>query len=164
MQEMSVPMSSEENTHSVAIAILYQQDQYLMQLRDDIPGIAYPGHWGFFGGHCDPGEHPDEAIHRELMEELGYQTSKIQLFDLYPDPGVIRYVYHAPLTVSLSDLELMEGWDWGFFSPQQIQDSKRYSQKAQGIFPLAYPHQKILLDFMTFQSHEDKSHQKSSMG
>lgn len=155
MHEKSVPMSSEDNAHDVAIAILYQQDQYLMQLRDDIPGIAYPGHWGFFGGHCDPGEHPDDAIHRELIEELGYQTSNIKLFDLYPDPGVIRHVYYAPLTVSLSDLELMEGWDWGFFSPQQIQESKRYSQKAQGIFPLAYPHQKILLDFMVFQNHLD---------
>ncbi|ABW30357.1 NUDIX hydrolase [Acaryochloris marina] len=154
-------MTSEDNAHDVAIAILYQQDQYLMQLRDDIPGIAYPGHWGFFGGHCDPGEHPDDAIHRELIEELGYQTSNIKLFDLYPDPGVVRHVYYAPLTVSLSDLELMEGWDWGFFSPQQIQESKRYSQKAQGIFPLAYPHQKILLDFMVFQSHQDGIPKKS---
>lgn len=153
MQEKSVPMSSEEKSHSVAIAILYQQDQYLMQLRDDIPGIAYPGHWGFFGGHCDPGEHPDDAIHRELMEELGYRTSTIKLFNLYPDPGVVRHVYYAPLTVPLSELKLMEGWDWGFFSPEEIQDSKRYSQKAQGTFPLAYPHQRILLDFMAFQLH-----------
>jgi len=141
-------MSSGEKANTVAIAILYQQDQYLMQLRDDIPGIAYPGHWGFFGGHCDPGESPDDAIHRELMEELGYQTANIKLFDLYPDPGVVRHVYYAPLTVSLSELELMEGWDWGFFSIEQIKNSKRYSQKAQGTYPLAYPHQKILLNFI----------------
>lgn len=146
-------MSSEDSVYSVAIAILYHQNQYLMQLRDDIPGIAYPGHWGFFGGHCDPGENPDDAIHRELMEEIGYHTSNIELFDRYPDPGVIRHVYYAPLTVPLSELKLMEGWDLGFFSPAQIQDSKRYSQKAQGTFPLAYPHQKILLDFMAFQTH-----------
>lgn len=159
MSEKSVSMSSDESAHLVAIAILYHQDQYLMQLRDDIPGIAYPGHWGFFGGHCDPGEHPDDAIHRELMEELGYRTASIKPFDLYPDPGVIRHVYYAPLTVPLSELRLMEGWDWGFFSPEQIQNSKRYSQKAQGIFPLAYPHQKILLDFITFQNSQVQSKQ-----
>ena len=146
-------MRLEAGDTEVAIAILYHQDQYLMQLRDDIPGIAYPGHWGFFGGHCDPGEHPDDAIHRELMEEIGYRTSNIKRFDRYPDPGVIRHVYYAPLTVPLSELKLMEGWDLGLFSPGQIQDSKRYSQKAQGTYPLAYPHQKILLDFMTFQAH-----------
>lgn len=157
MQETSESMSSKGKAHTVAIAILYHQEQYLMQLRDDIPGIAYPGHWGFFGGHCDPGEHPDNAIHRELMEELGYRTASIKLFDLYPDPGVIRHVYYAPLTVPLSELKLMEGWDWGFFSPEQIQDSKRYSQKAQGTFPLAYPHQKILLDFIAFQNSQMQS-------
>ncbi len=137
----------------VAIAILYHQDQYLMQLRDDVPGIAYPGHWGFFGGHCDPGEKPDDAIHRELMEEIRYHTVNIKLFGLYPDPGVIRYVYYAPLTLPISELTLMEGWDLGLFSPEQIQDSQRYSQKAQGTYPLAYPHQKILLDFIEFQAH-----------
>lgn len=135
----------------VAIAILYHQNQYLMQLRDDVPGIAYPGHWGFFGGHCDPGEHPDDAIHRELMEEIGYITSNIKLFNFYPAPGVIRHVYYAPLTVSISELELMEGWDLGFFSLEQIQASKRYSEKARDTFPLAFPHQKILLDFIEFQ-------------
>jgi len=146
-------MSTKDVEHLVAIAILYQRDRYLMQLRDDILGIAYPGHWGFFGGHCDPGEHPDDAIQRELKEEIGYTPSDIKLFNLYPDPGVIRHVYYAPLTVPITELELMEGWDLGFFSPAQIQDSQRYSHKAQGIFPLATPHQKILLDFMAFQNH-----------
>lgn len=32
---------------SVAIAIIYQDGKYLMQLRDDLPTIAYPGVWGF---------------------------------------------------------------------------------------------------------------------
>jgi hypothetical protein len=31
----------------VAIAILYSSDRFLMQLRDNIPGIFYPGHWAF---------------------------------------------------------------------------------------------------------------------
>lgn len=40
---------------SVAIAIIHQDGKYLMQLRDDLPTIAYPGVWGFFGGHIEPG-------------------------------------------------------------------------------------------------------------
>ncbi|MEB3314276.1 MAG: NUDIX domain-containing protein, partial [Cyanobacteriota bacterium] len=39
----------------VAVAILYQSNQVLLQLRDDHPGIIYPGQWGFFGGHLEPG-------------------------------------------------------------------------------------------------------------
>ena len=40
----------------VAIAILYQDNKFLMQLRDNIPTIAYPGYWGLFGGHLEAGE------------------------------------------------------------------------------------------------------------
>ena len=35
---------------AVAAIITVEDGRYLMQLRDDIPGIFYPGHWGCFGG------------------------------------------------------------------------------------------------------------------
>jgi 8-oxo-dGTP pyrophosphatase MutT (NUDIX family) len=146
-------MNTENVNTVVAIAILYQQDHYLMQLRDDVPGIAYPGHWGFFGGHLNPGETPEAGLRRELMEEIGYQVAELRLFKLYPDPGVVRHVYYAPLMVHIAKLNLKEGWDLGFFSLEQIQASKRYSQKAGGTYPLADPHQKILLDFIEFRNH-----------
>ncbi len=53
---------------------------YLMQLRDQKPGIFYPGHWGLFGGALDPGELPDRALHRELEEELGLQVRTMRYF------------------------------------------------------------------------------------
>ena len=48
----------------VAIAILHRNGQFLLQLRDNIPGIIYPGHWGLFGGHLEPGETPAVAVER----------------------------------------------------------------------------------------------------
>lgn len=53
----------------VALAILYQGDRVLMQLRDDYPHILYPGHWGLFGGHLEPEEVPLEGVRRS--KELG---------------------------------------------------------------------------------------------
>ena len=97
----------------VAIAILYRQDQFLMQLRDNIPTIIYPGYWAFFGGHLDPGETPEEAVKRELLEEIGYTPPFISPFRCYCDSEVIRHVFHAPLTVELNQLVLTEGWDMG---------------------------------------------------
>lgn len=132
----------------VAIAILYRQNQFLMQLRDNIPGILYPGHWGLFGGHIEPGELPDAAVIRELQEEINYTPSTISKFDCYSDPRVIRHVYHAPLTVDLDRLVLQEGWDLGLLTPEQILQGECYSKKAQAIKPLGTPHQKILLDFI----------------
>jgi hypothetical protein len=38
-----------------AAAIIVTDDgRYLMQERDDTPGIFYPDHWGLFGGAFEP--------------------------------------------------------------------------------------------------------------
>jgi 8-oxo-dGTP diphosphatase len=132
----------------VAIAILHQADQFLMQLRDDIPTIVYPGHWAFFGGHLDPGETHEVAIHRELLEEIGHDPPDLVHFRSYEDdPKVIRHVYQAPLTVGLTELHLQEGWDMGFLSLEDIRRGDRYSAQAGRVCPLGQPHQRILLDF-----------------
>ncbi len=49
--------------------------RYLLQLRDERPGILHPGAWGMFGGHIEPGEAPAAAIARELQEEIGLVPS-----------------------------------------------------------------------------------------
>jgi 8-oxo-dGTP pyrophosphatase MutT (NUDIX family) len=135
------------NRPEVAIAILYQNQQFLMQLRDDIPGIPYPGHWGFFGGHLDPGETPAIAIHRELLEEIGYAPATLMPFRQYQDVTVIRHVFHAPLTVPLATLQLNEGWDMQLLTLEDVQRGNCYSPQADQVRPLGQPHQQILLDF-----------------
>lgn len=132
----------------VAIAILHQQNKFLLQLRDDIPSIIYPGHWGLFGGHIEPGETPDIAIKRELLEEIGYIPPLLSKFDCYTDKNRVRYVYQAPLTVEINQLVLAEGWDMDLLTPDQIQQGEHYSEKAGQVRPVAPPTQQILLDFL----------------
>ncbi|GET38239.1 NUDIX hydrolase [Microseira wollei NIES-4236] len=132
----------------VAIAILYRDGKFLMQLRDDIPGIAYPGHWAFFGGHIEPDEAPEDALKRELLEEIGYVPASPSFFGYYADNNVFRHVYHAPLTVELNQLILGEGWDMGLLTPAEIRAGERYSEIAGQVRPLGPTHQKILLDFI----------------
>ena len=55
---------------AVAAIITVEDGRYLLQLRDDIPRIFYPGHWGCFGGAVGPEESGFEALQRELAEEL----------------------------------------------------------------------------------------------
>lgn len=133
---------------SVAIAILYRQDQFLLQLRDNISGIVYPGHWGLFGGHIEPGETPAVAVERELLEEIGYVPPMLSEFSCYSDSRVVRHVYHAPLAVELNQLVLNEGWDMGLLTPEQIRQGRSYSAKAAQVMPLVPPTQQILLDFI----------------
>ena len=64
-----------------AAALLVLDDgRYLMQLRDDLPHIWYPGHWGLFGGSVDHGEDEVAALRRELREELDLEMSDARLF------------------------------------------------------------------------------------
>ena len=56
---------------ATAAIISLPGNRYLMQLRDQMPKIFYPGHWGVFGGAMDAGETPEQCLYRELEEELG---------------------------------------------------------------------------------------------
>jgi 8-oxo-dGTP pyrophosphatase MutT (NUDIX family) len=74
---------------AVAAIIILDDGRYLMQLRDDKPGIFFPGHWGLFGGGVEVGEQPTSALCRELEEELGMTVTEMRPvtrfeFDLTP--------------------------------------------------------------------------------
>jgi 8-oxo-dGTP diphosphatase len=135
----------------VAIAILYQDNKYLMQLRDNIPTIAAAGCWGFFGGHIEPGETPEVAVKREIMEEIGYDLPTFAKFGRYPDEKVIRHVFQAPLLVELNQLVLNEGWDMGLLTAEDIRRGSGYSAIAGEVRPLGSIHQTIMLDFINKQ-------------
>ena len=131
----------------VAIAILSQNGQYLLQLRDPIPTIVFPGQWGLFGGHIEPDETPEIAVQRELIEEIGYRPTPLAFWGQYLDPSVVRHVFHGELAVPLTQLELQEGWDLGLLSPAQIESGMAYSTVAQRHCPIGAPHRQILLEF-----------------
>ncbi len=133
----------------VAIAILHQDDKFLMQLRDNIPGILYPGYWGLFGGHIETGETPHEAVKREVLEEITYELPPtFSEFGIYADENVLRHVFHAPLSVGLDKLILNEGWDMGLVTPEDVSRGNCYSAVANEVRPLGPVHQRILSDFM----------------
>jgi 8-oxo-dGTP diphosphatase len=119
-----------------------------LQLRDDIPNIAYPGKWAFFGGHIEEDETPEVAIQRELAEEIGYVPPGISRFNTFPNPEVIRHIYYGELTVDLNQLVLNEGWDMGLWTVEEILRGDRYSEKAGQVRAIGHPHQEILLKFI----------------
>ena len=101
-----------------AAALLVTPDgHYLMQLRDDSPGITFPGFFCFFGGEIEPGEEPEAGLRRELREELELEAGDISYFSqfvfdaIYAD-GTIRqrYFFEVPIDPEVIDtLVLHEG-------------------------------------------------------
>jgi 8-oxo-dGTP diphosphatase len=142
-------LSSSSPIKQIAVAIIYQDNKYLMQLRDNNPNIVHPGVWGLFGGHLELGESPEVGLKRELMEEICYRVPQLAKFHCYEDQNIIRYVFSCPLIVAIDDLELNEGWDMGLLTVPQIQQGYGYSQKADELRPIAAIHRQILLDFIT---------------
>ena len=138
----------------VAIAILYRENKFLMQLRDDIEGILYPGSWGFFGGHIEVGETPESALKRELVEEINYVVEKPKFFNFYTDSRAKRYIFYAPLTVTIDKLELNEGWDLDLVPVENIQRGFHYSDKPKMEKPLGALHRQILLDFIAAMAND----------
>lgn len=147
---ISSPINSNLNEpHAVvALAILQQDGQFLMQLRDDFPHIVYPGHWSFFGGHLELGETPAEGLQRELIEEINYRVDNLTKICSYSDETVTRHIFYAPLTVALTELTLLEGQDLALLTVEDIQQGYAYSNKIQQSRPLGTIHQQILLDFL----------------
>ncbi len=132
----------------VAICILHREGKLLMQLRDDIPTILYPGLWGLFGGHMEAGETPEVAVVREIAEEIDYALpADFSKFGIYADEKVYRNIFHAPLRVSIEELTLLEGWDFKLLSLAEIRAGEAYSAQAGAKKKIGPVHQRVLLDF-----------------
>jgi 8-oxo-dGTP pyrophosphatase MutT (NUDIX family) len=55
--------------HHLVAAILVEGNRVLLGLRSP-DRILYPGVWDVFGGHIEPNEGSEQALLRELQEEL----------------------------------------------------------------------------------------------
>jgi 8-oxo-dGTP diphosphatase len=99
----------------IAMVLLFDRhDRLLIYLRDDKPGIPFPNHWDFFGGHLEHGEAPEQALVREVKEELGIELADWNFFrvytctegDAYPN---VKHIFLAKIDKDPDELTLYEG-------------------------------------------------------
>ena len=66
----ATPPSTPRQHTEVAVGILLRPDGAML-LTTRPPGKVYAGYWEFPGGKIEAGESVEQALRRELMEELG---------------------------------------------------------------------------------------------
>jgi len=86
--------------------------------------------WSEFGGQIEEGETPEEAVKRELKEELGIELADLKFFKKYElqrKKGIYeQFVFTATLNPSLKDLKKQqkEGKDLALFTYEETRDLK----------------------------------------
>jgi 8-oxo-dGTP diphosphatase len=102
----------------IASAIIIDtRGRFLLQQRDEVPGIAQPGKIGLFGGHREQGETYLECVVREVYEEIGYFISPDRFehlvsyngteFDV--DGDTMRSEFFIARNIPIDELNVTEG-------------------------------------------------------
>lgn len=107
-----------------ASAIIVRDGSVLLTCRARSP---WRGFWETPGGYVEWGEHPEDAIRRELHEELGAQVLTTTLLGVYVEPWVPRdwhqtTLYEVCLATSDDALTVnaQEVSEWGWFRPHEL--------------------------------------------
>jgi 8-oxo-dGTP diphosphatase len=84
----------------VAVGVLMQGEAFLLTSRPE--GKVYAGYWEFPGGKLEAGESVEQALRRELQEELGITIGAVQVWKTQ----MVDYPH------ALVRLHFCKVWDW----------------------------------------------------
>ncbi|MFC1686953.1 NUDIX domain-containing protein [Patescibacteria group bacterium] len=116
-----------KNRRVSGIILRDKEGKILLQHRTDDARL-FPGLWGYFGGHIEEGESPEEAAKRETQEELGLDLQSVQFIKkfVFPEEDHIleHYIFTAPLKHTVEQLrkQQKEGKDLGLFDREGIKN------------------------------------------
>jgi 8-oxo-dGTP diphosphatase len=80
-------------TKICAAAVIVYDSKILLGKR--APGqLLYPDVWDLPGGHLEAGESPDQALIRELEEELGIVPTRFTQLDIFDELNPEKYGAH----------------------------------------------------------------------
>ena len=103
---------------NVAIVIFYDdKENIIFQERGSASKIGEK--YGFWGGQIEPGETPEQAMKRELKEELGFVPEKLDFWcnasyvisqkGKYKGWKINQVVFVSPITPELEKARVYEG-------------------------------------------------------
>jgi len=103
------PRSSDRSLVQVAVGILVRADgAFLLTSRPE--GKAYAGYWEFPGGKLEVGETIEEALRRELQEEIGITIQSCELWrtERIDYPHALVQLNFCKVTQWAGELQMLE--------------------------------------------------------
>ena len=111
--------------NSSHIILVNKNGKLLLQLRDNKPEIASPGHWGLIGGKVNEGEDPLDGLNRELKEEIpGCNVDEIYKLGSIPTETTLINMFVGVIEDSQDFIneKLSEGVKVEFFDFSKIKE------------------------------------------
>ena len=106
-----------------AKAIVIYNGKILLVLRDNNPAIAHPNTWNTPGGGIEEGESPEEALVRELQEEIGLTPSSVISLGTttYTDGSLVHRFYVPVADDEFASIHLVgEGQKIGWYTFEEL--------------------------------------------
>ena len=119
------------------IILLNSNNEVLLLLRDNKIEIPFPNMWDIPGGKVEEGESPEQALRREMMEEMSINNlGEIKLFKIIASENITDNIFWKRINLNLREIELNEGQVLGYFDLKKIQETE-----------LAFNYNKVLEEF-----------------
>jgi len=103
MTEQNCKICAFKNPKATVTAVISRGKEILMAKRTEEP---FKGHWDLIGGYMNERETPEEALRREIKEELGIGCKSIKFLDFFPGYASWRGIEYPVLSLAfLVDLD-----------------------------------------------------------
>ncbi|MDH6591168.1 8-oxo-dGTP diphosphatase [Variovorax sp. TBS-050B] len=107
---MSAPAADRKHTE-VAVGVLIRPADGALLLSTRPEGKPYAGFWEFPGGKIEAGETVEEALRRELHEELGINIARAEVWKVteHDYPHALVRLHWCKVSAWSGDFEMREG-------------------------------------------------------
>ncbi|MEM9621058.1 MAG: NUDIX hydrolase [Pseudomonadota bacterium] len=106
--------------YRTARAVIHCQDQYLLAVHSSF-WARRERRWGLLGGAIEWGESAEQAVQRELQEELSLQLHEFAEIGAFSYKGAQHMVFGTHTDAQIQTYDTNELLDIGWFSLTEIQ-------------------------------------------